>query len=149
MLRGLSACVLAALFAMPATFAHADTAGEVRARLERWAADFNAGRKAEACDLFSKTLVSDYRGQAEGDFATRCRLIERAIDNPTHSFRYEPAIKEIIVAGDLAIVRLDWILTVTPGDVRAVESGLDVFRKEDDGAWRIVRFMGYDQDDGK
>jgi len=144
--RGLAALVLAALFAMPATFAHADAAGDVRARLERWAADFNAGHKAEACDLFSKTLISDYRGQDQGDYATRCRLIERAIDNPTHSFRYEPAIKEIIVEGDLAIVRLDWILTVTPGDVRVIETGMDVFRKEDDGAWRIVRFMGYDQD---
>lgn len=145
-MRKLCACSLfLALLAAMTVPVRADDAADIRARLVQWAKDFNAGRKAQACDLFSQRLVSDYRGQDEAGYATRCRLLERAIDNPVHQFHYDPAIKEVMVAGDLAIVRLDWILTVTPGDIRTVDTGLDVFRKEADGAWRIIRSIAYEQ----
>lgn len=146
--RGRSGAALVALLLLvPAGTALADPAAEVRARLLQWTEDFNAGRKAEACELFSRDLRSDYRGQGEADYATRCRLIERAIDNPLHRFHYEPSIKEIIVEGNLAVVRLDWLETVTPGDIKVLEPGLDIFRKEPDGRWRIIRYMGYDEED--
>ncbi|MBZ9934771.1 nuclear transport factor 2 family protein [Mesorhizobium sp. BR1-1-16] len=124
----------------------ADSAAAIRARLLRWADDFNAGRKAEICDLFSKDLISDYRGQGEANYTTRCRLLARAIDDPAREFRYVPEIKEVIVEGDLAMVRLDWTLTVTPGDIKVVEPGMDIFRKETDGQWRIIRFMAYEEE---
>ena len=50
--------------------------------------------------------------------------------------------------GDIAVVRLTWTSTIQPKDGRAitaVEPGLDVFRKESDGRWRIVRYMAYEQ----
>ncbi len=121
-------------------------ADAIRARLLSWADDFNAGRSERVCDLFSKDLVSDYRGQGEGDYATRCRLLKRALSDPARSFHYQPLIKEIIVEGDLAVVRLGWTLTVTPGEIKVVEPGMDIFRKEADGVWRITRFMAYDED---
>lgn len=124
----------------------ADEAAAIRARLERWTEDFNAGRKAAACDLFSAELVSDFKGQGEADHATRCAIIERAIDDPARDFRYALELKEIIVEGDLAIARLTWTLSVSPGDITSVEPGLDVFRKEADGQWRIIRYMAYDED---
>ncbi len=127
----------------------AEPAEDIRGRLLRWADDFNAGRTAAACDLFSKDLVSDYRGQGEANYATRCRLLGRAIDDPARDFHYQPLIKEIIVEGDLAVVRLEWMLTVTPGDIKAREPGMDIFRKEPDGVWRIIRFMAYDEDAAK
>ena len=127
----------------PALAAPAD---EIRGRLLRWADDFNAGRAEAACEIFSKDLVSDYRGQGEGDYAARCRLLKRAISDPARTFHYEPLIKEIIVEGDLGVVRLGWTLTVTPGEIKVVEPGMDIFRKEADGAWRIIRFMAYDED---
>lgn len=133
---------LALLFAAPA--ARADEAA-IRARLDGWTRAFNAGDKAAACELFSRSLVSDYRGQGEADYATRCALIGKAIDDPQRRFRYAADIKEIIVAGDLAVVRLTWTLTVTPGDIRSVEPGMDVFSREDDGVWRIVRYIAYEE----
>lgn len=130
-----------------ATPALADAAGDIRARLLQWTADFNAGRKAEACELFSTTLISDYRGQSEAGYEARCRLLEKAIDNPARRFRYDdPLIKEIIVSGDLAVVRLEWTMSVTPGEIRVVEPGIDIFRKEADGRWRIIRYMAYEAD---
>lgn len=124
----------------------ADDAAEIRQRLERWTQAFNAGRKAEACELFSKTLLSSVQGQGEADYETRCALISKALDDPDRDFHYSADIKEIDVEGDLAFVRLDWTLTVSPGGARSLEPGLDIFRREADGAWRIVRYMSYEVD---
>ena len=125
--------------------AHADDAADIRARLEQWTRDFNAGHKAAACDLFSKNLISDFRGQGEADYATRCALITRAIDDPNREFRYQLQIKEIIPDGNMAVVRLNWILGVSPPDHKSIETGLDVFRKEKDGVWRIIRYVAYEE----
>jgi steroid delta-isomerase len=59
--------------------------------------------------------------------------------------RYAPEIKAILVSGDLAVVRLVWSVMVQRGPTPAVstESGLDVFRREPDGQWRIVRFLAF------
>lgn len=137
----LALAALSLLFAQPA---RADASADIRARLLQWTKHFNEGRKEAACDLFSKELISDYRGQGEAGYETRCRLLVRAIDDPARDFHYEPNIKEVIVEGDLAVVRLEWKLTVTPGDITALEPGMDIFRKEADGQWRIIRYMAYD-----
>jgi steroid delta-isomerase len=40
-----------------------------------------------------------------------------------------------------------WALTVTLGNgqkVTSVEPGMDVFRKEPDGSWKIIRYIAYE-----
>jgi ketosteroid isomerase-like protein len=135
---------VAIFLVLTALTAAADDAGEIRARLETWADDFNGKRVDAACGLFSKDLISDTQGQGEADYETRCAIITRALSDPIRTFRYTPDIKEVIVQGDLAIVRLQWHLTVSPGNETSSESGMDVFRKEADGVWRIVRFIAFD-----
>ncbi|MCJ8141935.1 nuclear transport factor 2 family protein [Ancylobacter sp. A5.8] len=142
---GLSACGLAALVLFAAMPARADDAADIRARLHEWTRQFNARDKAGACELFSRSLVSDYRGQGEADYAARCALISKALDDPARSFHYGLDIKEIIVDRDMAVVRLTWTLTVAPGDITSVEPGLDVFRREEDGRWRIIRYMAFEE----
>ncbi len=122
----------------------ANDADDIRQRIERWTDDFNNGRKQAACDLFSKTLKSDVQGQGEADYATRCALISTAIEDPRRDFRYSAEIKEIGVEGDLGFVRLDWTLTILPTGETTIEPGLDIFRRESDGVWRIVRYMSYE-----
>lgn len=130
--------------AVSAGSAAAGPADEIRQRIAQWTDDFNNGRKAAACDLFSKTLQSTVQGQGEAGYTTRCALLSKAIDDPDRDFRYSVDIEEIGVEGDLAFVRLDWTLTITPGDITSLEPGLDIFRREPDGAWRIVRYMSYE-----
>jgi ketosteroid isomerase-like protein len=125
--------------------ARADEA-EIRARLEQWTADFNSGKVEAACELFSKSLLSDFRGQGEAGYETRCELITKALNNPDRTYHNDLKIKEIIVEGSLAIVRLTWTATVSPGDIVSVEPGLDVFRREADGRWRIIRYMAYEEE---
>ena len=116
--------------------------------LRQWTEDFNAGRADKVCDLFSRELRVDFRGQAERGYDAQCNLLKRALGDGTRTFSNAFAIKEILVWGDTAVVRLTWTSTIRPKGGRAitaVEPGLDVFRKENDGRWRIVRYMAYEQ----
>lgn len=139
-------CSFAALAASACfTPARADAAAEIRERLMRWTDDFNARRAAAACDLFSRDLISTIRGQGDADYDTRCALISSALTDRDRTFHYAPQIREVIVRGDMAIVRLVWTLTIMPGNITSTEPGLDVFRKEGDGKWRIIRFLAYEE----
>ena len=120
----------------------------IRNTLSRWTSDFNARDAARICDLFARDLLYDYRGFPERDYESVCGLLRRSLADQTKKFAYALDIKEIIVAGDLAVVRLVWTLKVTvPGAAHAVESkepGLDVFRRQPDGSWKIIRYIAYE-----
>jgi uncharacterized protein (TIGR02246 family) len=121
---------------------------EIRAALTRWMADFNAGNAEKTCALFAPDLVAQVRGRPERGYAVQCDLLKSSLADPGKTFRYALAIKEIIVSGDLAVVRMTWTLTVKRKD-SGVESmsdeyGLDVFRRQADGSWKIARYMSYD-----
>ena len=120
----------------------------IRGALAQWTADFNARDTARICDLFAPDLVYDYRGFPERTHADLCGLLRRSLADRTRQFTYALDIKEIIVSGDMAVVRLVWTLTTTlPGTSMPVvskEPGLDVFRRQPDGNWRISRYIAYE-----
>ena len=130
----------------PAAEADAETA--IRGALVQWTADFNGREAARICDLFAPDLVYDYRGFPERGHADLCALLRRSLADRTKQFTYALDIKEIIVSGDMAVVRLVWTLTTTlPGTSMPVvskEPGLDVFRRQPDGSWKIVRYIAYE-----
>ena len=57
----------------------------------------------------------------------------------------EPAIHEVLVSGDLAVVRLTWTLTAEKDGARDVttEEGMDIFRGTPDGLWPIARYIAF------
>ena len=120
----------------------------IRAALAKWTADFNARDSSRICDLFAADLVYDYRGFPERDYTAVCALLRRSLADDTRRFSYSLDIKEIIVSGDLAVVRLVWTLDVTPVGtsqaVRSTEPGLDIFRRQPDGSWRIARVLAFE-----
>lgn len=145
---GWSLALAALLFVAPvATDARAMGDEEaIRQRLVRWTEDFNAGRWGALCDLFAPDLVADYQGQPQKSYDSVCSAL-LALEQAPRKYRYDLAIHEIMVSGDLATVRLTWTLTVTgygiAGEERVVDIGLDVFRKEPDGIWRIARYVAF------
>ena len=148
----LLASVVAALLVTAALPVRADDAAsraEIAAALTQWTADFNAGRADTVCDLFARELRADFRGQPERGYDAQCALLRRSLADKTRTFSYALAIQEILVWGDVAVVRLTWTLTVRDKgrarDVTSVEPGLDVFRRQGDGRWRIVRYVAYEQ----
>jgi len=120
---------------------------DIRAALTKWAADFNAGKSDRVCALFARDLIAQYRGQPERNFDSLCDLLKRSLNDRTKKFSYALDIKEIIVAGDFAVVRLTWTLTVQGKDASAEtidEPGMDLFRRQSDGSWKIFRYIAYD-----
>ena len=140
--------LLLAAVSTPASAQPADAAETaIRAALAQWTSDFNGRDASRICDLFAKDLRYDYRGFPERGYDALCSLLHKSLADRTKRFVYSLDIREIIVSGDLAIVRLIWTLEVTvPGAATAVESkepGLDVFRRQPDGSWKIVRYIAY------
>jgi steroid delta-isomerase len=123
-----------------------DPAAAIRAALEQWRLDFNARRADHICDLFSPNLRYDFQGLPEQTYPLLCARLHRALADHSRSFQNGLRIKEIIVAGSLAVVRLTWIATVTPAGGQGTtvdEQGLDVFQRQADGRWQIIRYIAY------
>jgi uncharacterized protein (TIGR02246 family) len=120
----------------------------IRAALTQWMADFNAGNAEKVCGLFAPDLIAQYRGQPERDYQGLCDLLKRSLSDRSKIYAYSLAIKEILVAGDLAVVRLTWTLKVKPkdgvGEISSDEPGMDIFRRQSDGSWKISRFIAYE-----
>ena len=112
-------------------------------------ADFNARNLGEVCDLFAPDLRYDFQGLPERSYNDICKLLHTSLSDASKRFTYlPPAIKEIMVSGDLAVVRLTWTLKVrnegASGDVTSEEVGLDVFRRQPDGRWKIIRYTAFE-----
>src|SRR5512143_3748980 len=104
-----AACWLMAAAASPAA-AQSDAVADkaIRDTLSRWTDDFNARDATRICDLFAPDLRYDFRGSPERDYNAMCSLLHRALGDRSKTFTYSFDIKEIIVSGDMAIVRLIW-----------------------------------------
>jgi uncharacterized protein (TIGR02246 family) len=142
-----STLIALALFALPArAAAEASAESEIRAALAKWTADFNAGKAEAVCQLFAPDLAYDFRGYPERGYQDVCARLQRSLGDASKSYSYALDIREILVSGDLAVVRLVWTLTVTLPNgqaVTSVEPGMDVFRRQADGTWKIIRYLAY------
>ncbi|HEV8714641.1 MAG TPA: DUF4440 domain-containing protein [Candidatus Binatia bacterium] len=115
---------------------------EIRTALEKWPRDFNAKDAPWVCGLFALDLVASYPGQPDKNYEAMCQQLTAAVENLAKTFRYDaPQIEEILVSGDLAVVRLVWTLTITdpnmPGGLIVKERGIDVFKRQKEGTWKI------------
>jgi uncharacterized protein (TIGR02246 family) len=146
------AALLAGWWALAGPPAAAQSAAEVekaiRDALTRWTADFNARDATRICDLFAADLRYDFRGTPERDFNAMCSGLKRSLGDRSKTLTYAFEIKEIIVSGDMAVVRLVWTSRVShAGSAQVTETrepGLDVFRRQSDGTWRISRYLAYE-----
>lgn len=116
--------------------------------LEQWAKDFNAQNQQAVCGLFSPDLIASYPGIKDRNYDQMCETLTQSMHHPSKIFRYEaPKIEQMIIDDDLAVVRLIWTLKVleknqtTPVIIR--EKGLDVFKKQSNGHWKIVISYAY------
>ena len=140
--------LLALMAVMPLKAVAEDSAeAAIRSALAQWTQDFNGGNAEKACALFAPDLRYDFRGYPERDYRDICDRMQRSLGDKSKSYSYDLEVREILVSGDIAVVRLVWKLTVTLPNgqqVVSIEPGLDVFRKEPDGAWRIIRYIAYE-----
>jgi uncharacterized protein (TIGR02246 family) len=144
------AILMAGCWTLTGSPAMADTVAEkaIRDALAKWTADFNARDATRICDLFALDLRYDFRGSPERDYNAMCSALHRALGDRSKTLTYSFDIKEIIVSGDMAIVRLVWTSKLSQSNsgqvIETKEPGLDVFRRQPDGMWRISRYMAYE-----
>jgi uncharacterized protein (TIGR02246 family) len=119
-----------------------DDARAIRAALEQWPRDWNDRNTEAVCGLFSPDVVLSAPPIPERDFAALCAGFAKIFAQSDRTIRYDPpAIDEVLVDGDLATVRLTWTSRTTGAGIAGErverENGLDVFRRQPDGQWRI------------
>ena len=127
------------------TRADAD-ATAIRATLEQWRQDFNARRGARICELFAPELRADFQGMPELGHTAVCARLRKAMAEPAGSLQLALRIQDVMVSGAQAVVRLTWTSTETAPNGKAQaedEQGLDVFARQPDGSWKIVRYVAY------
>jgi uncharacterized protein (TIGR02246 family) len=140
---------VAALAVLAAASAHADPAADeaaIRQRLQRWTADFNARNLAGVCDLFAPDLRYSIPEMVNGTHETMCASLTKVLARSDIRLDYAmPDIHEIMVSGDIAVVRLTWTLTTQVGGAKdtTTEAGMDIFRRQPDGRWSIARFIAF------
>ncbi|MBI1777507.1 MAG: nuclear transport factor 2 family protein [Proteobacteria bacterium] len=144
----LSLAALMSLLGFPARAeSSVESEAAIRFALETWTTAFNTGDTAKVCDLFARDLVASYQGQPERGHEAICALLMKSLTDTSRAYRYSLDLKEIIVSGDLAAVRLTWTLEIDPKNggpkLVNVEPGLDIFRRQADGSWRIQRYLAY------
>jgi len=136
---------------LPLSSHAADPVQAIEQRLRQWTEDFNAGRVDRLCDLFAPDLIANYRGQPEKSFDSLCTALREDITNGPRAFHYALELNEIMVSGDMAMVRLIWHLTVTDRETgetfESADRGIDIFRLQPDGEWRIARYIAYEIED--
>jgi ketosteroid isomerase-like protein len=147
--RCVSTLVVIAAAVTAAAPARADSTADetaIRQRLERWTAAFNAKDHAEACDLFAPDLAYSIQDVVNGTHETMCGNLAKVLGRSDIRLHYAvPAVHEIIVSGDVAVVRLTWTLTVERGGAAdtTTEEGMDIFRRQPDGRWSIARYIAF------
>lgn len=118
----------------------------IRERLVRWTEAFNARNVAEICDLFAPDLVYSVPEVRDGNRKLLCSQLSALLAKPELQLHYDnPDIREIIVAGDIAVVRLFWTLTARKEAEQgtSTEAGMDIFRRQPNGKWSIARFISF------
>lgn len=122
----------------------------IRSALAKWNADFNRGDSEGVCSLFAPDLRAYASGIAtEQTYDDVCNRLRGVVTDTSRTMSYALDIREVIVTGDSAIVRLTWTLTVRPAGggegTTITEQGMDYFRQQPDGTWKIARFISYEE----
>ena len=148
-MRTILALLCLCALSVPARTAWADDAGDkaaIAGRLRAFAQAFDARDRAAVCDIFAPDLIALIPGMPETSRTALCGNLSRLLARPDLALHYDdPDIREIILSGDLAVVRLVWTLTARRGkdEDKTEETGLDIFQHAADGQWSIIRFATF------
>ncbi len=95
----------------PAIAADDASQAAIKSALAAWTTAFNAREAGKICDLFELGLIADICTEPEQTYTLICDRLKRSLGDDTRSYQYSSDIKEILVFGDMAVVRLVWTLT--------------------------------------
>jgi len=119
----------------------------IQSALEDWTKDFNDKNTDKVCGLFASDLIANYGDYPEITYESICKQLKSSLTNKELSYHYSLDLQEIIVSGDLAVVKLIWTLVVRDSNGKPIETvkdrGIDIFKRQTDGSWKISRYIAY------
>jgi ketosteroid isomerase-like protein len=132
---------------VPAAPADGDDKAAIRAELDAWTQAYNARQRDSICGIFSKELRYKFGEVPERGYNDVCSALRGLLADETIRSHYTLDLREILVYGDIAVVRLVWILDESKAGsnhtVRSLEPGMDMFQRQKDGSWKIIRYLAY------
>jgi len=147
LVAALLGCLAIVSCATPNQTSPQDDARQITNTITTWTAAFNNRNTATACSLFAPDFVSSYAGRPDWTYSQTCTLLTNVVQNHQIRYNYDIKVSEIKVSGDLAIVKAIWSLKfsrLTDEDEQThVEPTMDVFQRQADGKWKLIRAMGY------
>ena len=147
LVRSALSVALVVLFDAPASADSPDAAqNEICSALEKWRSAFNDRDERQVCDLFAPDLIANYQGQPERNYTSLCQLLQTSLADRERTYHYSLNINEVLVYGDLAVVRFIWTLEIEKDGASKeiiAEPAVDIFRHQADGSWKISRYLAY------
>jgi steroid delta-isomerase len=133
----------AAIFAVGAAARAGPSEDEarIRASLAGWVKAFNAGDLKAAAEVWAPDLVGWPPEGPDDTYAREREFAAKGAGRPP-TVTYALEINEVLVSGDLAVVRDTWTETsrAEPSKSRTFRS-FEVWRRQRDGSWKIVRWI--------
>lgn len=110
-----------------------------------WTYAFNHKDLNGSCNLFSKDLIASYQGVPKKTYASVCDGFKKIFKSDLN-YQYQFKLHQVYRSQDLAAVRLTWYLKISENGKLISDTqdeGLDVFKKNSQGEWKIVNYLGY------
>jgi uncharacterized protein (TIGR02246 family) len=122
-------------------------AAEVWKAFERWLGAYQQGDLKGVMAIFDRDVLFSYQGAADQGLGELEAGYVADFQRRQPGSAWAPKVEEVYADGRLAFVRAVWERRV-PGaggraETAARNRSLDVFRRSDDGAWRIFRSFNY------
>lgn len=111
----------------------------IRQSLADWLQAFNSGDYAKAAEIWAP----DMRGWGDGQEDSYQKEMDGAKQTPkvaNPKWRYALRIDEVMVEGDMAVVRDTWTEIAPTGQARTFPS-FEVWRRQPDKSWKISRWL--------
>jgi ketosteroid isomerase-like protein len=129
----------------------AAVARTIRAALADWVDAANRQDWKTAARVWATDLVGWYPGQPDDTYAKELESAAHPrVGRPRT--RYEVNVVEVMVSGDMAVVRDVWRFTTapdTPDSTVSTVRSYEVWRRQNDGKWKIARWISAPEPSGK
>jgi ketosteroid isomerase-like protein len=151
----LVACLLIAIStlgaqanAQEAPSANEKDVATLRSAILRSAESFNKGDADAIMSQYARDIVLSYPGLPDLGYDTLVENYREMVKRPPGvTVHTSPTIEEILVSGDLALIRLMWTTTTTeaspPRQASRRMKDFQVWRRESDGTWKFARGMHF------
>ncbi len=112
----------------------------IRQTLAAWVAAYNSGDYATAGKVWAPDLIGWPASGPDDSFAREAEALKHAPQGKSPTTRYKLTIEEVMVSGDMAVVRDIWTEVPEQGQSKQFRS-YEVWRRQSDGAWKIARWI--------